>query len=108
MTRAAGTVCGVEPVVHTNDRCVAGSTGNIFEDIAPELAEPRNRAVAQVQRPGTRAIFILGFVDPNESFRIREGQRAQEHAFDDREDRGICTDPQRERQNRDQSELRAI
>jgi hypothetical protein len=32
-----------------------------------------------------------------------EGQRAQEHAFDDGEDRSICTDPQRERQDSDQS-----
>ena len=35
---------------------------------------------------------------------MREGQRAQEHAFDDGKDRSICTDPERERQDSDQSE----
>jgi hypothetical protein len=35
---------------------------------------------------------------------MRERQRAKEHAFDNGEDRSICTDPERERQDRDQSE----
>src|SRR5439155_9782060 len=73
--------------VYTNDRSAPSSTGDIFENLAPKLAEPRSRVVAQIQRCRTRAIFIQGFVNPNESFRIREGQRAQEHAFDDGEDR---------------------
>jgi len=56
-----------------------------------------------IQRSGTRPVFIQSFVDPNESIRIREGQWTQEHAFHDREDRSVCTDPERERQDRDQS-----
>jgi hypothetical protein len=35
---------------------------------------------------------------------MRKRQRSQEHAFDDGEDRGVCTDPERERQDSDQSE----
>jgi len=37
---------------------------------------------------------------------MREGQRAQEHAFDDGKDCSVCTDPERERQDSHQSESR--
>src|SRR5262249_60637284 len=82
--------------------------GDIFENIAPELAESRSRAVAQIQRCRPRAIFIQGFVDSNESFRIGKRQRTQQRAFDDGEDRSVCTNPERERQDSDESEPRRL
>src|SRR5205814_5792378 len=81
-----------------------GSSGNIFEEIAPEFTQTRSRAIAEIQCCRTRAIFIERFKDPNELFRVRERQRAQKHAFDDRKDCRICTDAERQREDSNQSE----
>ncbi|KAF5406974.1 MAG: hypothetical protein Udaeo2_29320 [Candidatus Udaeobacter sp.] len=92
--------------VHANDCSAAGPTSNIFENLAAELAEPRDRAIAQIQRRRTRAIFIQGFVDPNELFSARERQWTEKHAFYDGEDGRVRTDAECKRQDSNQSERR--
>ena len=76
-------LAGGPAFVLTTGGAAPGFHGNVFENIAPELAgiaQPCGRSGSML--PNARR-FIQGFVDSDGSFRIWEGRRAQEHAFDD-------------------------
>src|SRR5436305_12542465 len=92
--------------MQSDDNGIARSARNIFEDVASEFAKTAERAIAQIERRRARAVFIQSFVDSNESFRMREGQRTQERAFDDREDRSVRANSECERENGDRRERR--
>jgi hypothetical protein len=51
--------------------------------------------------------LIRPFRGEDEPVRLRIGQRAQQHAVDDREDGGVGADAQRQRQHRDGGEAGA-
>ncbi len=73
------------------ERLVQLAKLEIFRRRDPELIEPERRELrGQVHQ-------LLG---------LRIAERAQDHAVDDRENRGICADSERERQNRDRGERR--
>ena len=61
----------------------------IFRRRHPELIEPERREL------GGQVHQLFG---------LRIAQRTQDHAVDDRENRGICANSERERQNRDRRE----
>ena len=92
--------------MQSDDNGIARSARNIFEDVASEFAKAAERAIGQIERRRARAVFIQSFVDSNESFRMREGQRAQERAFDNRKDRSVRADSEGQRENGDRRERR--
>ena len=77
-----------------------------FENIAAVFAPLPDRFFRQIQRVTARAIFIEGLVNPDETIRFREGQRAQQRAFNDRKDGGVRADSEREGGDGDEAEGR--
>ena len=94
---AQGTIAGAQ--VHLagrvsadgGKRLVEVAEFKIFRRRHPELIEPKRRELGG---------------EVHQLLRLRIAQRAQDHAVDDRENRGICADSQRERENRDCGERR--
>src|SRR5262249_569816 len=73
--------------------------GNVLKNVTPELSEPRNCSITQIQRRGTSAIFIKRFINPNEPLGMRKRQWPQEHAFHDGENCSVRTDTDCKGQN---------
>jgi len=89
-------------------------------DAVDELGDPAARQVEPLRAPREGAVEELpllqfapdrispgigplrgGVGQDREPMRVLDGQRAQDEAVDEREDRGICADPERERQDGD-------
>ena len=82
--------------------CVAtGAASAVYGhpfDRARRLAPGEEGQVAQHPPPQRRCGAWMFLKDPHQPVRLGVGKRPQQHAVDDREDRGVGADPERERE----------
>src|SRR5947209_4040091 len=84
----------------------AGRDADAFENVATVFAPLLNSFFGQVERVTPGTVLVERFVNPNEPVRVRKREGAEQCALDYRKDGGVRTNPEGERQNRDETKTR--